>query len=165
MSGGPGDGAAMEPEEEARLRERAARADEYLDLARRWKAEFLNYQARVRREREEWKRQAVEEFVRDLLPAIDSFAWARFEEPTLMRALGVLEREFLRVLARHGIVPIEAEGRPFDPFLHEAVAVEETDECPDGTVLEEVRRGWKIDGRVLRPAGVRVARARSGRAS
>ncbi|HXG59900.1 MAG TPA: nucleotide exchange factor GrpE [Planctomycetota bacterium] len=152
----------MEPEEEARLRREAA---EYLDLARRWKAEFLNYQDRVRREREEWKRRAVEEFVRDFLPAIDSFVWARFEEPTLMRSLKILEREFLRVLARHGIVPIEAEGRPFDPFLHEAVAVEETDEHPDGTVLEEIRPGWMMHGRVLRPAAVRVARARSGRAS
>ncbi|MFN3486291.1 MAG: nucleotide exchange factor GrpE [Planctomycetota bacterium] len=153
----------MEAEEEARLRQEAARAAEYLDLARRWKAEFLNYQARIQREREEWKRQAVEEFVRDLLPVVDSFTWARFEEPTLMQALSVVEREFLRVLAKHGIVPIEAEGRPFDPFLHEAVALEETDERPEGTVLEEVRRGWKIDGRVLRPAAVRVARARSDR--
>jgi len=66
--------------------------------------------------------------------------------------------EFLRVLAKHGVAPIETQGKNFDPSLHEAVATEETDAKPDGSILEEVRRGWLLDGRVLRPAGVRIAR-------
>jgi molecular chaperone GrpE len=145
-------------EELSRVKEQAARADEYLELARRQKADFLNYQDRVLRERKEWKRDALEGFILDFLPALDSFTWARFEEPTLMRSLQLVEREFLRVLAKHGIAPIETREKTFDPSLHEAVATEETDAKPDGSILEELRRGWTLDGHVLRPAGVRVAR-------
>ncbi len=145
-------------EELSRANEKAARADEYLDLAQRQKADFLNYQDRVRRERREWKRDAVEEFIRDFLPALDAFTWARFEEPTLMESLRLVEHEFLRILAKHGIRPIEAKGKAFDPSRHEAVALEDTDREPPGSVLEEVRRGWVLGDHVIRPAGVRVAR-------
>lgn len=150
------------PEEVRELREKAAKADEYLDLARRQKAELLNYQERVRREREDWKRQALDDFVRDFLPALDAFTWARFEEPTLMESLRLVEREFLRLLAKHGITPIDAEGTVFDPSLHEAVAVEERTDIPPGQILEEVRRGWRMSNLVLRPASVRIAKAPPG---
>lgn len=157
----PGDLGRLEREVE-RLKEQAAKAAEYLELARRQKADFLNYQDRISRERQEWKREALGDFMTDFLPALDSFTWARFEEPTLMDSLRVVEREFLRVLAKQGIAPVESLGKAFDPRLHEAVATEETDSEPEGTVLEELRRGWTMGGRVLRPAGVRVARRRAG---
>lgn len=140
------------------LREKAARAEEHLDLARRTKADFINYQDRIRREREESNREALLEFIRDFLPALDSFAWARFEEPTQMESLHLVEREFLRKLAHHHIVPIPTTGRMFDPLYHEAVAVEETEGRPPGSILEHMRRGWMMGTRVLRPAGVRVAK-------
>ena len=139
------------------LREKAAKADEYLEKAKRAQADFVNYQQRVRREREDWKRQSLDEFVRDFLPALDAFTWARFEEPTLMESLRLVEREFLRVLAKHGIVPIETEGRRFDPALHEAVAVEPRSDVEPNTILEEVRRGWRLGDAVLRPASVRIS--------
>ncbi|HVE41216.1 MAG TPA: nucleotide exchange factor GrpE [Planctomycetota bacterium] len=141
------------------LRARAAKADEYLDLLRRTKADFINFQDRIRREREEWSREGLRDFVRDFLPALDSFTWARFEEPTLMESLHLVEREFLRALARHHIVPIATADRIFDPLYHEAVAVEETTKKPPGSILEQVRRGWMMGNQVLRPAGVRVAKA------
>jgi molecular chaperone GrpE len=156
-----GRAAAPESDELRRLREKAARADEYLELARRTKADFINYQDRIRREREEWSREGVRDFLRALLPALDSFTWARFEEPTLMESLHLVEREILRTLARHHVVPIPTADRMFDPLVHEAVAVEETAEKPPGTILEQVRRGWMMGDRVLRPAGVRVAKAPS----
>ena len=146
------------PEEVRELREKAAKADEYLELARRQKAEFLNYQERVRRERDDWKRQALDDFVRDFLPALDAFTWARFEEPTLMESLRLVEREFHRVLSKHGITPVETEGKTFDPTRHEAIAVEERADVPPGTILEEVRPGWKLGLVVLRPASVRVSK-------
>jgi len=145
-------------EELSRLRVEAARSKEYLDLARRIKADFANYQDRIRREREDWKKEALEEFILDFLPALDAFTWARFEEPSLMESLHLVEREFLRVLAKHRIHPLETKGKGFNPLFHEAVAIEETDEHPDGTILEEVRRGWTLDGHVLRPTSVRIAR-------
>ena len=78
----------------------------------------------------------------------------------MMTSMRLVEREFLRVLAKHGIQPMETGGKAFDPLLHEAVATQESDDLPDGTILEEVRRGWTLDGHVVRPAGVRVVRSR-----
>ena len=130
-----------------------AKADEYLDLARRAKADFINYQDRVRRDRQEWNRQAIEKFVTELLPALDGFSLAKFDDPKLLEAVRMLEKEFLRTLAKFQIVPIETAGKPFDPQYHDAVAME-----PGGTAVEEVRRGWLIEGRVLRPAGVRLVK-------
>jgi molecular chaperone GrpE (heat shock protein) len=137
----------------ARLGEEAAKAGEYLDLARRAKADFLNYQDRVRRDKAEWTRSTLEGFVRELLPALDGFAMAKFDDPKLLEAMRVIEKEFTRVLAKNGITPIDTAGKAFDPNFHEAVGVE-----PGGTALEEVRRGWMIGDRVLRPAAVRIVK-------
>jgi molecular chaperone GrpE (heat shock protein) len=135
----------------ARLSEQAAKAEEYLDLARRAKADFINYQQRMGRERQEWTRQSLEGFARELLGALDGFSLAKFEDPKLLEAMRVVEKEFLRVLAKNGITPIDVAGRPFDPNFHEAVGVD-----PGGTALEEVRRGWMFGDRVLRPSAIRL---------
>jgi molecular chaperone GrpE (heat shock protein) len=137
----------------ARLGEEAAKAGEYLDLARRAKADFLNYQDRVRRDKAEWTRSTLEGFVRELLPALDGFAMAKFDDPKLLEAMRVIEKEFTRVLAKNGITPIDTAGKAFDPNFHEAVGVE-----PGGTALEEVRRGWMIGDRVLRASAVRIVK-------
>jgi molecular chaperone GrpE len=137
----------------AELRGRAAKADEYLELARRSKADFLNYQDRVRRDKSDWSRQSLEGFIRELLPALDGMALAKFDDPKLVEAIRMVEKEFLRVLAKAEVLPIETAGKTFDPAFHEAVAVD-----PGGTLLEEVRRGWRIGDRVLRPAAVRIVK-------
>ena len=141
------------------IEELKGRSEEYLDMARRARADFDNYQKRVARDRQEWSRQAVERFVAEFLPALDGLAAARFEDAQLTEAVRLIDREFLRVLAKSGIVPIEASGKPFDPAFHEAVGVVETSDHPDGAVVDEVRRGWMIDGRVLRASSVRIAKA------
>jgi len=141
------------------LREKAAKADEYLDLARRTKADFINYQDRVRREKAEWSQEGFQDFILDFLPALDSFTWARFEEPSVMESIRLVEREFLRALALHHITPIPTAGKMFDPALHEAVGSVETGDKPPGMIVDQVRRGWMIGDRVLRPAGVRISRA------
>jgi len=133
-----------------------AKADEYLELARRAKADFINYQDRVRRDKADWNRQALEGFVRELLPALDGFALAKFEDEKLTEAVRILEKEFLRVLAKTGVTPIETAGKTFDPLYHDAVAME-----PGGTQLEEVRRGWLFDGKVLRAASVRLVKPKA----
>jgi molecular chaperone GrpE len=155
----PPEAAACNSAELRELREKAARADEYLDLARRTKADFINFQDRVRREKAEWSQEGLQDFILDFLPALDSFTWARFEEPTLMESIRLVEREFLRALAKHQITPISTSGRIFDPALHEAVGSVETSEKPPGTIVDQVRRGWMIGERVLRPAAVRIAKA------
>ncbi|HZE97491.1 MAG TPA: nucleotide exchange factor GrpE [Planctomycetota bacterium] len=130
-----------------------AKADEYLEMARRAKADFINYQDRVRRDKADWNRQALEGFLREMLPAMDGFSMAKFEDPKLLEAVRILEKEFLRVLSKAGVTPIETAGKSFDPLYHEAVAMD-----PGGTELEEVRRGWLIDGKVLRAASVKLVK-------
>jgi len=130
-----------------------AKADEYLELAKRAKADFINYQDRVRRDKADWNRQALDGFLRELLPAMDGFSMAKFEDPKLLEAVKILEKEFLRVLAKAGVTPIETAGKSFDPLYHEAVAMD-----PGGTQLEEVRRGWLIEGKVLRPASIKLVK-------
>lgn len=140
------------------LRQKAAKSDEYLELSKRLRADLLNYQDRVRREKQSWTRQALDEFFRDFIPAMDTFTWARFEEPTLMENLRLMEREFMRVLAKQDVVPIDTQGKTFDPRFHEAVGYEERDTGVEGAIIEEVRRGWVIQGHVLRPSNVRIVR-------
>lgn len=135
------------------LVDKAGKAEEYLTLAKYAKAEFINYQDRVRRDKEDWVRQAVGSVIMDILPALDGFSLAKFEDEKLTEAMRMLEREFLRVLAKHGVTPINTSGQTFDPLLHEAVAAEQ-----GGTILQEVRRGWLVNGRVLRAASVRIVR-------
>ena len=130
-----------------------AKADEYLELAKRAKADFINYQDRVRRDKADWNRQALDGFLREMLPAMDGFSLAKFEDPKLLEAVKILEKEFLRALAKVGVTPIETAGKSFDPLYHEAVAMD-----PGGTQLEEVRRGWLIDGKVLRPASIKLVK-------
>ncbi|HVE41325.1 MAG TPA: nucleotide exchange factor GrpE [Planctomycetota bacterium] len=156
---GSPESAPAESPEVRELREKAAKATEYLDLARRTKADFINYQDRVRREKAEWSQEGLEDFILDFLPALDSFTWARFEDPSAMESIRLVEHEFLRALALHHITPIQTVGAMFDPALHEAVGSVETADKPPGTVVDQVRRGWMIGDRVLRPAGVRIARA------
>lgn len=144
------------------LRQKASKVDELTELAKRLRADLLNYQDRVRREKQSWTRQALDDFFRDFIPAMDIFTWARFEEPTLMESLRLMEREFLRVLAKQEVVPIETQGKTFDPAFHEAVGYEEREEGVDGAIIEEVRRGWAIQGHVLRPANVRIVRLKPG---
>jgi len=144
------------------LREKAAKADELLELSKRLRADLVNYQDRMKREKQSWTRQALDDFFRDFIPAMDIFTWARFEEPTLMESLRLMEREFLRVLAKQDVIPIETQGKTFDPAFHEAVGSEEREEGVDGAILEEVRRGWAISGHVLRPANVRIVRLKPG---
>jgi molecular chaperone GrpE (heat shock protein) len=133
-----------------------AKADEYLELARRAKADFINYQDRVKRDKADWNRQSLEGFVRELLPALDGFSLAKFDDTKLTEAVRILEKEFLRVLSKAGVTPIETAGKSFDPLYHDAVAME-----PGGTQLEEVRRGWLFDGKVLRAASVRLVKPKA----
>jgi len=151
---GNGSSPAADPVSEAAAWK--AKADEYLELAKRAKADFINYQDRVRRDKADWNRQALEGFVRELLPALDGFSMAKFEDPKLLEAVRILEKEFLRVLAKTGVTPIETAGKTFDPLYHDAVAMEQ-----GGTQLEEVRRGWLFDGKVLRAASVRLVKPKT----
>lgn len=169
VAGEPAAGAAEERlaalEAECReLRERVAAAErqaaERLEQLQRLQADFTNYRRRMMQEQARWREQAIGDFVRTLLPVVDNLERAlqagRDGDP-LKEGVAMVHRQFLDVLRQVGVEPMEAEGKPFDPRLHEAVAREETDRVPDGHVIEVYQRGYLYQGRTLRPALTKVA--------
>jgi molecular chaperone GrpE len=147
------------------LRASAGKAAGYLDLAKRTQADFVNYQSRVKREREEYVRFAAEGLLRELLPVIDDLQRLLATPPgtgapALLEGVTLIERELSRVLAKAGVRPIETDGKKFDPTYHEAgEMVDPPAGKSAGDVVGEDRRGYLLHDRVLRPARVKVARA------
>ena len=158
--GAVGQGLASELE-----RARAEAAGHY-DRLLRAQAELQNVLKRHDRERAERARYAVEPLARDLLSVVDdlerALQHAGEESQVLAAGVELVHRSLLGVLSRHGIERIEAKGKPFDPSEHEAVAVVETSESAENTVVEEHRPGYKLSDRLLRPAMVAVARSPQG---
>lgn len=126
-------------------------------------ADFDNYRRRTRAEMDQARQFAIEDFAIRLLPIMDNFERAikAAEEIKDFDALhgGVILilRQLGDVLQKEGVEPIEAEGRQFDPNLHEAAMRVDTDEYPDGTIIEEFQKGYKLGDKVIRPAMVKVA--------
>jgi molecular chaperone GrpE len=144
---------------QARAREAAEARERYL----RTLADFDNYKKRMAREREDWRRQAQSEAVREVLPVLDNFDRALAAD-TGERADGgfragveLIHRDFLKALERVGVRPFSAVGERFDPQRHEAVGRVERSDVPDQTVVSETLRGYLFHDRVLRPAQVVVA--------
>ncbi len=128
-------------------------------------ADFQNYRRRTDQERLESLGLANESLLRKLLVVADDFDRAMSQTPPELAGQGwtegvwAIDRKLRTLLESEGLKPIEAEGQPFDPHQHEAVAQEETEAIPDGTVVAELQRGYRIRDRVLRPAMVVVARS------
>ncbi len=130
------------------------------DLYVRTRADFDNYRKRVEREREEDRARAGAALMKDLLPVLDNLERALSTAPPgepFRDGVALIHRQLLDALSRAGLEPLPALGEPFDPVYHEAVATEPTDQFEPNIVLEELQKGYKVGGRVLRPAAVRVS--------
>jgi molecular chaperone GrpE len=142
-------------------RERDALQDRLLRLS----AEFDNYRKRIDRERQETSGRAAASVLEEILPILDNLERALAAEPggdgseSYRKGVDLIHRQLLDLLARRGVVPIDAIGTDFDPHLHQAVAHENSPGHRDGEVIEELRRGYLIGDRLLRPAMVKVAKA------
>lgn len=154
------------PAEELKaLRERAAKAEEYWDRFLRTAAELENYKKRVARERLEIIKYANESLVQKLIPVLDNFEMALAEmqntqneaAEAIRAGVEMIHRQLRSVLESAGLEEIDARDKPFDPSLHEAVAKHETTDVPDGYVYRQIRKGYKLNGRLVRPASVVVA--------
>ncbi|MBO8141407.1 MAG: nucleotide exchange factor GrpE [Firmicutes bacterium] len=164
-----GDGGAAEPVDvdalQARVTDLEARERELTDRYVKLLAEFDNYRRRTRQEMEALRATAAEALLSDLLPIVDSLdqavsAAGDDAEGPLGQGVKLIRQQLADVLARHGVEPIEAVGRPFDPHTMQAVAqAEPTEAVPDGHVLEEYRRGYRLQQKLLRPSLVKVAQA------
>lgn len=134
--------------------------DALLDRLARLQAEFDNARKRSLREQQDFKEYALADALKSLLPIVDSFdrALASADGASeFVNGVQLINRQFHDTLAKLGLQPIEAKGQPFDPNLHQAVQMVETDEVDDHHVIDELQRGYKLKDRLLRPAMVRVA--------
>ncbi len=136
------------------------RSTQYMRIA----ADFENYRKRTSKEKEELEVQMRRNTILELLPVVDNFERARSHlkpqsdgEMTIHKSYQGVYKQLVDTLKRLGVSPMRPEGQQFDPNLHEAVMREPTDEHPEGTVLEELVRGYYLGERVLRHAMVKVA--------
>jgi len=143
-----------------------ARASEYLDGWQRAQAEFSNYRKRQDAEWEQRRQMSNAVLLGRILPIVDDLGRAAETLPEGLRTLTWIEGVFLvlrkleMVLESEGVQPIPTQEQAFDPVYHEAVTYEEADGYEDGHIIGEVQRGYLLGTRVIRPALVRVARAR-----
>jgi molecular chaperone GrpE len=156
---------AMLEESMSRARETQERLKDTHERLLRVAAEFDNYKKRAAKEREDAQKFGIERLLKDFLPVADNLERAldHAEEHDLRQVIeGVklVQKLFEAALAKHGVVGFSALGQPFDPNLHEALMQQESD-APPGTVVSEMSRGYKLNDRLVRPAAVVVARAKT----
>jgi len=148
---------ASEEEDVERLKQEIA---DLRDRSVRTLADFDNFRKRVERERNELKRYALTEPLRDLLDVVDNLERAVAASGSLDDLKAGVEmtlRQMLDILRQYGVRPVVAQGEPFDPNVHEAVAREERSDVQTPEVVEEMQRGYLLHDRLLRPARVKVA--------
>ena len=160
-------GQALRPdaaELERALGEARAKAEEHYGQYLRALAEFDNYRKRATRELEGVQRYAVERFAQELLPVLDGFelamaSAASADADSLLAGQAATQRLLLKAFEKAGIAALDPTGQPFNPAEHEAVVAQPSAAQPPDTVLQTVQKGYLLNGRVLRPARVIVARA------
>jgi molecular chaperone GrpE len=148
----------------ADLEKARAEAESYLDDLRRLQADFDNYRKRTLREQTARAASASQALVTRLLPVLDNFELAvssaeqSRDFDRMLKGVEMVFGELREVMEGEGLVKIEAEGKPFDPERHEAVIAVEQEDTEPGTVVDIVRTGYELRGKVLRPAMVKVAK-------
>lgn len=124
-------------------------------------ADFDNFRRRARQEKEELGKYAALKMIQEILPVLDNFQLALTVENTdaqaLQQGIEMVFRQFLAILEREGLTGIEAVGQRFDPNFHEAVLQVESSEHEPGTVVEELRKGYILYDKVVRPSMVKVS--------
>jgi len=143
------------------LQKLKAERDNLVDRLARLQAEFENARKRAAREQQDFREYAVADAIKPLLPVLDSFERALQSAPEKSEFRGGVEliyKQLQDALTKLGLQPVPAKGQQFDPHVHEAIEMVDTNKAKDHEVLEELQRGYKIKDRLLRPAMVKVAR-------
>ena len=137
--------------------------DRFRDLALRSQADFDNYKKRAAREKEEAIRFANSSLLERLIAIVDNFelglsaARGAGAKSPIFAGMSMVLKQLTDFLAENGLQPIDAEGQKFDPNLHEAIANEPNAHVPEGTVIRQTRRGYRLKERLLRPSSVVVS--------
>lgn len=148
------------------LAEKEKLIEELTDGLKRLQAEFENFKKRMDRDWNERVKLASEKVVLDMLSVLDTFDKALEDSRSnddvkrLKKGFESIHRQFLQAMQRQGLREIRAEGE-FDPFIHEAVMTEETDEVEEGRILELLQKGYALGNNVIRPARVKVSKRKT----
>jgi molecular chaperone GrpE len=148
---------------EASLKEKQQLEETHINQLKYARADLENLQKQMHKRIDEGVTREIERLIMQLLPVIEELDLAveaaeKMGNCGLLEGLKMVKKNLWKVLDCEGLSPIEAVGRPFDPHMHEAVLEVETSDHPEGTVIEEVRKGYLFRGRVLRASMVKVAR-------
>jgi len=165
----PAESAAAEtltPAQIEELKAQAAKAAEHWDRLVRSTADLDNYKKRAARERQEAIKYANESLMQKLLPVLDNFEAAiaavqssgAENAQSLLTGVTMIQQQLRSALTEAGLEEVEAHGKPFDPNFHEAVSQAESEEHPEGHVMQQLRKGYRLRDRLLRPATVVVAK-------
>ena len=151
---------------EEKLKSKEKEAQENYDRLLRVSAEFENYKKRASREMEDFRKYSNQSLIKEMLSVVDNLELAinstnghQTIDKGLVDGLAMTHKEILKVFEKFSVKPIIAKGQPFDPTFHEAVMQEESDDCPDNTVINELQKGYLIHDRLLRPSMVVVAKS------
>jgi len=162
----PVEAATVTPEQLTELKERAGQAAENWERLLRTTADFENFKKRAAREKQEAIKYANEGLLQKLVPVLENLDMAltatQAARPeagqSLQAGVNMICQQLKSVLAEAGLEELDALGKPFDPNFHEALMQKETPDVPEGQVLQQLRKGYKFRDRLLRPAGVVVAK-------
>ncbi|HTI69058.1 MAG TPA: nucleotide exchange factor GrpE [Candidatus Limnocylindria bacterium] len=149
----------------AALKEQAAKAADYYERLVRTTADFDNFKKRAARDRDEARRSGLESVITRLLPALDNFEMALVATnqagvslDTVRTGVTMIQSQLKAAIAEFGVEEVNALGQTFDPAVHEAVSQQETAEVQEGQVVQQLRKGYRLRDRLLRPASVVVSR-------
>ena len=150
----------------AELKDLAAKADEHWQRLLRTSADFENFKKRAAREKQDAIKFANESLLQKLVPVLDNFDMALSATQaaqgdaaqSLQTGINMIYQQLKNTLGEAGLEEVDAAGKAFDPNLHEAVSQKESADVPEGTVVQQLRKGYKLRERLLRPASVVVAK-------
>lgn len=152
------------PEQQDELASLQADLDRFRDLALRSQADFENYKKRCQREKEEAVKYANASLLERLVTIVDNFelglaaAKGEGENSAIHSGMSMVLKQLNDFLADNGLQPIEAEGQPFDPNLHDAIGYEPSKTVPENQIIRQTRRGYRFKDRLLRPSSVVVSK-------
>ena len=154
------------PDELTLLKEKAAKCEEHYDRLLRMTAEFDNFKKRTARDRMEAIKYANEALIEQLIPTLDHFDMAiaatqnkdSLSLESIKTGVSMVYNQFKNILADHGLEEMDASGKMFDPSIHEAVSQKECTDVPEGQVVQQLRKGFRLKEKLIRPATVVVAK-------
>lgn len=155
----------LKESEYLKLKEDADKAKEYWERLLRLQADFDNTRKRVEKEKQDFTRFANEAIILELLNVLDDLeravglAESKHEDlQAFLKGVEMILAHLYEMLKEYGLRPVEAEGKPFDPHLHEALMQAENKDLPEHTVIEELQKGYMLNDRVIRTAKVKVSK-------